>query len=553
MHGPSAARDPSPSGARRRLAQLAFAAAVLVGAAIRLDQIGSQVPGDDEWHALHALLAHPYEWILTHLGRSDHCIPLTVYEKLLADTFGLSELGMRMPSLLAGLASLVVLPRLLRPALGLKASLVFAWLLAIAPLHVYYSRYARPYAPALLLVVVAVIAFDRWRRERRTSWAVLFAVCAALGSWFHPVFLPFALSPIAWAIGRRLLRLEKGEPAPAPILLPAVGSLLLVAALLGPPIVTDFQDLAGRSEGAGAGLASPDEVFELMTGANRPFLFFGYGVAVLLGLVAMRGRWSGLLGGLVFASAVQLAAVLVVGPAEIRTPITTARYLLPAFVVLLAVAALGLEHLDGLLRKEWRRFPPHAVTLVLGVSLLAFGPLPSIHYRPNDFTNHTVFQYDYAPNFLHNFATKNFGLQGIPAFYLELAKEPADGRAIVEAPWYYEWHRSPLPIYQRVHRWPVHVGFVTRPGERLPYGELPWPDARFAFRSFVHVADFRAMRERNVRYVVFHKNPPRQPDDDRHPSLADARAWIDEYRRNVGAPVHEDADLTVFELPMPPR
>src|SRR6185436_19457994 len=121
------------------------------------------------------------------------------------------------------------------------------------------------------------------------------------------------------------------------------------------------------------------------------------------------------------------------------------------------------------------------------------------------------------------------------------------------APWYYEWHRQPFAIYQRVHRWPVLVGFVTRPGEPLPYGELPWPDLRFAFRNFVHVADLRALREKNVRYVVFHKNPPRQPDDDVHPSLADANAWIAEYRRMFGEPVHEDEDLTVFELPMQPR
>ena len=535
-------------GPRRWLAPTAFAAAVLVGTAIRLDQIADQVPGDDEWHSIHALLTQTYAWILTHFGLSDHSIPLTVYEKLLSDTLGLSELGMRAPSLAAGIASLVVLPLLLRPALGLKASVVFAWLLAISPLHVYYSRYARPYAPALLCTVVAVLAFDRWRRERSPRWGVLCVIAATLGPWLHPIFLPFTLAPFAWVAARRILRREEPLPVPGPVWPVLLACALGLAVLLGPPILGDFQGLSSRSKGAGAGLASPDEVFELMSGANRPFLAFGFGVAVVLGVVAMRQRWSGVLGCLVFASLVQAAAVLAVGPAEIRTPITTTRYLLPAFVVLLALAALGLEHLDGLLRKEWRRIPPHACTVVLGASLLVFGPLPAIHYRPNDFTNHTVFQYDYAPNFAHNFATKNFGLKGIPEFYLRLAQEPADGRAIVEAPWYFEWHRQPFALYQRVHRWPVLVGFVARPGERLPLGELPWPDPRFDFRSFVHVSDLRALRERNVRFVVFHRNPPRQPEDDLHPSLAEAEAWIGQYRELYGEPFYEDEDLCVFDI-----
>ncbi|MFN0006646.1 MAG: hypothetical protein ACKVXR_01960 [Planctomycetota bacterium] len=545
--------DPNPP--RRRLAWIAFGAAVLVGAAIRLDQIARQIPGDDEWHSLRALLTQTYGWIATHFGLSDHSIPLTLYEKLLADTIGLSELGMRAPSLLAGLASLVAIPLLLRPAIGLKASVILAWLLAISPLHVYYSRYARPYAPALLLTVVAVIAFDRWRRERGAGWAVLFVVAATLGPWFHPIFLPFTLAPLAWVAARRIFGKEGAESAPGAVWPLLLGCAIGLAALLGPPIWSDFQGLSSRSEGAGAGLASPDEVFELMSGANRPFLAFGFGLAVLLGLVAMRRRWSGVMGCLVFAGACQAGAILAVGPAEIRTPITTARYLLPAFVVLLAVAALGLEHLDALLRKEWRWIPPHAFTVVLGVSLLAFGPLPAIHYRPNDFTNHTVFQYDYAPNFPHNFASKNFGLKKIPEFYLRLHDEPAGGRSIVEAPWYYEWHRQPFALYQRVHRWPVLVGFIARPGEPLPLGELPMTDPRFRMRSFVHVSDLDGMRERNVRYVVFHRNPPRQPDDDMHPSLAGTEAWISEYRELVGEPCYTDEDLCVFDLglPMQPR
>src|SRR2546426_6677733 len=96
-------------GASRRLpGELGLLGAVAVGAAIRLDQIREQIVLDDEWHALFG-----YRRILTHFGWTDVCIPLAVYDKLVADTVGLSEMGMRLPVLLAGIGTLFVLPLML--------------------------------------------------------------------------------------------------------------------------------------------------------------------------------------------------------------------------------------------------------------------------------------------------------------------------------------------------------------------------------------------------------------------------------------------------------
>ena len=94
--------------------ELGLLGAVVVGAAIRLDQIREQIVLDDEWHALHAILRFGYGRILTHFGWTDVCIPLAVFDKVVADTVGLSEMWMRLPVLLAGIASLLVLPLMLR-------------------------------------------------------------------------------------------------------------------------------------------------------------------------------------------------------------------------------------------------------------------------------------------------------------------------------------------------------------------------------------------------------------------------------------------------------
>ena len=56
-----------------------------IGAAaffLRAQQLGRQVIIDDEWHAIHKLLASGYGGILTSFGQVDHSIPLTLFYKL---------------------------------------------------------------------------------------------------------------------------------------------------------------------------------------------------------------------------------------------------------------------------------------------------------------------------------------------------------------------------------------------------------------------------------------------------------------------------------------
>ena len=158
--------------------------AVVTGVLLRLHQLSGQIIADDEWHALHTLPSNGYGYILTHLAACDYCIPLTAYDKLLSNTIGLSELGMRAPTLIAGVAALIVLPLLARAYLGAKASVTLACLLSISPLHIHYSRSARPYSIVLLLAIVGVIACDRWLSTGRSRWAGIYAGCAVLVPWY---------------------------------------------------------------------------------------------------------------------------------------------------------------------------------------------------------------------------------------------------------------------------------------------------------------------------------------------------------------------------------
>src|SRR6185369_4058817 len=103
-----------------------LAGAVLLGAALRLHGIRDQLLLSDEWHALHAAALLPVRELLRLVTLGATSIPMNVYSRLLLDGPGWSELGLRLPSLLAGLAALVLFPLLARGLLRPRATVIFA-------------------------------------------------------------------------------------------------------------------------------------------------------------------------------------------------------------------------------------------------------------------------------------------------------------------------------------------------------------------------------------------------------------------------------------------
>ena len=165
-----------PQGLRGFAALALFGATVALGAALRLDQFAMQVLLDDEWHAVHQVLRRAPAAIVLELGHADYGIPLALYDWALARTIGLSETAMRLPMMLCGLATIVVLPLAVAARIGRAQTLAFALLLAISPLLVAYSQIARPYAIGVLLGWFAHGAFRRyWEGSGRAGAAYAIA------------------------------------------------------------------------------------------------------------------------------------------------------------------------------------------------------------------------------------------------------------------------------------------------------------------------------------------------------------------------------------------
>jgi uncharacterized membrane protein len=189
--------DSRPTAKRNRFFYPLLGIIVIAGVYLRLYQFLLQVLLDDEWHAVHQLLQKgPRELFLT-IGQADFSIPLGLLYWVEKEWFGLSELGMRWPMMLAGIATLAVLPLYARRFVGDGVALLFAALLAMSPMLVFYSRMARPYALTLMLALLALAAFQRFIEPGQRRWqpALVYVLSAVASGWLHLVSLPFVVAP----------------------------------------------------------------------------------------------------------------------------------------------------------------------------------------------------------------------------------------------------------------------------------------------------------------------------------------------------------------------
>jgi hypothetical protein len=110
-------------------------------------------------------------------------------ERALYLLLGPSELAMRLPAVVAGIAALLVLIPLARRTVGSPAWLWVVALCAVSHHGVTHSYEARPYASdllisvAILLAAVIILDPEAGRRARRWAWAGLLGA-ALLGPWF---------------------------------------------------------------------------------------------------------------------------------------------------------------------------------------------------------------------------------------------------------------------------------------------------------------------------------------------------------------------------------
>lgn len=185
-------------------------AGLAVGAAIRAINLGEVAYGYDElYHVLAAKALLAGDGLVLPSGR-----PYTrgaLVSVLTAGAFALfgeHEWAARLPALLFGVASLVLIYAAGRRLFGPTAGLVALWLLALSPEALDASRYARVYSPLTFFGLAAAVSAFRALDEGSWRWAVLALSALGVAVHLHPVALGFLLVVGAYAgleaLGARL-------------------------------------------------------------------------------------------------------------------------------------------------------------------------------------------------------------------------------------------------------------------------------------------------------------------------------------------------------------
>jgi len=165
-----------------------LAGIILLGVWLRLYQLGAESLWFDEgWTALISQLEGQ------ELRHALWTLPFPLYYLLMSfwTEVGSSEFWLRLFSALAGILSLPLLFQLARVTLGRRTAHLAALLLAISPLHIWYSQEARMYALAVLLGLGASWAFwQAIQRPRLWRWAIYVIVsAAALHTFYYALLL----------------------------------------------------------------------------------------------------------------------------------------------------------------------------------------------------------------------------------------------------------------------------------------------------------------------------------------------------------------------------
>lgn len=178
------------------LRRAAFAAILAVGALLRLWGLGAESFWHDEswtWWVRIFDINHLFS-ILIHEDAHPPLYFLLVHG--MSSILGDSEAALRLLSAVAGIATLPVMFRLGRRFDGEKAGFIAMGLLAIAPLHVYFSQEARSYSLLFLLCAASIEALFAFRDAPTRGKGIALAVLTAGIMYTHYMGAFFILAEV---------------------------------------------------------------------------------------------------------------------------------------------------------------------------------------------------------------------------------------------------------------------------------------------------------------------------------------------------------------------
>ena len=517
--------------------------AVIFGAVLRLYQLPGQLLFGDEWHAIFTAINSDYSQIVSNFGLSDRSIPITLYYKFAMNSVGLEEWVIRAPFFLSGTLTILVLPLLVRSLVGRFTSNLFAWLLALSPPLIFYSRFARSYSISLFCGFVAVIVFFRWWMAPNWRPAILYVILAAASAYLLLVTLPFVLGPFLFFLALSLHR-PWAQLSHSIKRLTGLGilTLLPLLLLLAPPLYFSFEAISNKAGHSMVQFSAMAEAFKILTGQESLLLIAITVILAITGLTRVYRKSPSFMAYLFALSLIQAVTILILRPIGVNAPHILARYMLMALPAMLIFAAAGVEAILAIFHcpiKKWVRI---ALPVGLCMALFLGGPILTIGYRPNNATSLMML--------VHALKGKNYHsiLKRVPEFYRRIAVHPPASLTIVEAP--FIWQANHLPLFQEIHRQRILMGLTNGLCGKKGKEAILTSKHITNLSSIVDLNSIDGLLDEGVNFVVFHKWLQNEIRDtlSAYSSQQDMSNCIERYRTRFGAPIFEDEDIIVFEI-----
>jgi hypothetical protein len=529
-----------------------LALGLALGTWLRVDGVGAAALFGDEYHTFLSC-QEPLGEILTTFDAVGSHVVLPAVQKLSLALFGDGPASFRLVALVPGLLLLFLAYPTARAFVDPTSALLATLALAVSPIHVYYSRFARSYALGMLLGVLFAWCLLRALRSEtraRGAWTAV-VLLAALLPYTH-----LTSAGLVAALGLVALVLVRRRKAPVrPVIVAFAAGALLVLVLFVPLLPQVRAYFSGA-------LPEGDE--------SRPRTWFG------VPLLLAGGAWEARLAlalvplGLVALfrarrDAALVAAAAIVGPwivLLVTQPrgmeYAHARYLLNALPFLLLAAARGLVlAAERLGSRAGPRLALGIGVLALGASFLA-GPLGPRH-RERGILSNTYLAMHPLPAF-------DPAWPGRSPFYDELVASRPPGAPpprIVETPTMQSRSVLLLRNLARFHGgtvvfgWPAPLPAALRGGPYLGLDELGPGDADYvvlhrnlrrevdAYWDFVY-GDVWPGTPVDRGFMELHKATFVHSQPVTAPALADALAA--HLRERFGPAFYKDETLLVWKL-----
>lgn len=495
---------------RRDLALLLGAFAI--GCLWRLPGVGEALLFGDEFHTL-GDIPQGYGHVLTHFSATGSGMALPLLQRIAFDLFGANHWTIRAPAWIPGLALLPAVWLIARQSFGDRIALGATWLVAVCPMLIFYSRFARAYAGVALLSLLLLDRVEAVLRDdaRRRGRLATVALYSALLPWAHPTALA-AVVPVvlagalaAWLDVTRAIA-DRRRTALGLLGALFLGGVLCIALHL--PAADSLREfVSAKTSQSWAGEFGWLDTVALVFGQRTiAATIVPLVIASAIALAWQRRRRALPLLAAVFGPVLVVAVVQPYGDAY-----AYARYGIAAVAPALVLLAFGIDRAFTRAASSFGAGAPF-VTATLALGWLAVGP-------PGPFDDRAP---QHANTYLALYPLPAFDAvwPDTPDFYRELAARPARERAattLIELPALNTRTRHLYRHYQLQHGGRTLLAPLSGEFPLLPEGPYvsaveSGPIERSGADFIVVHLDVADELQRYWSFVYGQDGPPRPPD-----------------------------------------